>query len=229
MTELTPIYAFRRKGQPDFCTCNLARYSELRFKQHMYEVEIFYYPHQVEAALEQARKEGVAEGGAIPMKYRRMAFNAQLQDDVRELRAKLTEAEAQAVQYVTALWGIIDDIDSYGDMAKSNDSVFRKLTEKRQKDRWNTGITCDGYTLAIPNTEALTTLLAAERERCAAVIMSRRNNRFADNRTIWPMRVTATSAETTCPSRRRSSVATRKFLHHLRPSFTFLPRWNISS
>jgi hypothetical protein len=25
------------------------------------------------------------------------------------------------------------------------------------------------------------------------------------------------------------SVATRKFLNHLRPSFTFLPRWNISS
>ena len=26
-----------------------------------------------------------------------------------------------------------------------------------------------------------------------------------------------------------ASVATRKFLNHLRPSFTFLPRWNISS
>jgi hypothetical protein len=26
-----------------------------------------------------------------------------------------------------------------------------------------------------------------------------------------------------------ASVATRKFLNHLRPSFTYLPRWNISS
>jgi hypothetical protein len=26
-----------------------------------------------------------------------------------------------------------------------------------------------------------------------------------------------------------TSVAIRKFLNHLRPSFTFLPRWNISS
>jgi len=25
-----------------------------------------------------------------------------------------------------------------------------------------------------------------------------------------------------------ASVVTRKFINHLRPSFTFLPRWNIS-
>ena len=27
---------------------------------------------------------------------------------------------------------------------------------------------------------------------------------------------------------RYPSVVTRKFINHLRPSFTFLPRWNIS-
>ena len=32
-------------------------------------------------------------------------------------------------------------------MAKSDDKFFRKLVERRQKDRWKTGISSDGYTL----------------------------------------------------------------------------------
>jgi hypothetical protein len=34
------------------------------------------------------------------------------------------------------LWRIIDNIDTFGDMAKSNDEVFRSLTEKEQQKRW---------------------------------------------------------------------------------------------
>ena len=52
---------------------------------------------------------------------------------------------------IESLWSIIDDIDSYGDVAKSNDKLYRELVEQRQKDRWNTGITTDGYTLNIPS------------------------------------------------------------------------------
>ncbi len=47
------------------------------------------------------------------------------------------EALIKTIEY---LWCIIDDIGTYGDMAKSNDKLFRELTEKRQKDRWKTGI-----------------------------------------------------------------------------------------
>ena len=45
------------------------------------------------------------------------------------------------------LWTIIDDIDTYGDMAKGNDKMFRKLVEDAQKRRWETGIESDGYSL----------------------------------------------------------------------------------
>jgi hypothetical protein len=49
---------------------------------------------------------------------------------------------------INELWAIIDDIDSYGDMAKDDDKLFRKLVERRQLDRWNnTDIRTDGYSL----------------------------------------------------------------------------------
>jgi hypothetical protein len=49
---------------------------------------------------------------------------------------------------INELWAIIDDIDSYGDLAKDDDKLFRKLVERRQLDRWNnTDIRTDGYSL----------------------------------------------------------------------------------
>ena len=36
------VYAFRRKGLADFCTCDEARYEELSNKQHLFETRIFY-------------------------------------------------------------------------------------------------------------------------------------------------------------------------------------------
>ena len=64
--------------------------------------------------------------------------------DAYEDIAKQRDELLAAVEY---LWNIIDDIDTYGDVAKSNDRLFRKLVERRQSDRWKTGITTDGYTL----------------------------------------------------------------------------------
>jgi len=37
-----PVYAFRRKGLDDFCTCDERRYLELQGKPHLFEVAIFY-------------------------------------------------------------------------------------------------------------------------------------------------------------------------------------------
>ena len=45
------------------------------------------------------------------------------------------------------LWQIIDDIDTAGDMAKSNDKAYREIVERKQRLRWKTGITTDGYDL----------------------------------------------------------------------------------
>lgn len=41
LDRLIPIYAFRRKGQPEFCTCDYERYSELSSKD-LFETKIFY-------------------------------------------------------------------------------------------------------------------------------------------------------------------------------------------
>lgn len=51
---------------------------------------------------------------------------------------------------IEQLWSIIDDIDTYSDFAKVDDIAYRQLVENRQKDRWHTGITTDGYGLIIP-------------------------------------------------------------------------------
>ena len=66
-----------------------------------------------------------------------------LQADNDALRQKVAGLEATA----TALWGCLDDIDTYSDMAKGDDKLYRSLVERRQNDRWKTGITTDGYSL----------------------------------------------------------------------------------
>lgn len=59
------------------------------------------------------------------------------------------EAELEGV--VKFLWGIIDDIDTISDVAKSNDVAYRNMVEKKQKTRWDCGITTDGYELDLSN------------------------------------------------------------------------------
>lgn len=52
-------------------------------------------------------------------------------------------------EIINKLWDIIDDIDTYGDMAKDDDKLYRNLVERKQKERWRLPITCDGYTLEV--------------------------------------------------------------------------------
>ena len=40
-------------------------------------------------------------------------------------------AMKQALEALEKLWDIIDDIDTYGDMAKSDDKLYRSLVERR--------------------------------------------------------------------------------------------------
>lgn len=67
--------------------------------------------------------------------------------EYRQLHSTINLEYQTLIDTIECLWSIIDDIDYYGDMAKGNDKLFRNLTEKRQSDRWSTGITTDGYTL----------------------------------------------------------------------------------
>ena len=50
------------------------------------------------------------------------------------------------------LWQIIDDIDTYSDMAKSDDKLYRSLVERKQKLRFEI-LTSDGYDLYLPGEE----------------------------------------------------------------------------
>jgi hypothetical protein len=88
-----------------------------------------------------------------------------LEKPITALRSALESAEnveQEPVAVIEQLWAIIDDIDTYGDMAKSDDKLFRALVERRQKDRWKTGITTDGYTLTIPNHPAPAVLCVSQ-------------------------------------------------------------------
>ena len=68
-------------------------------------------------------------------------------------------AMKQALEALEKLWDIIDDIDTYGDMVKSDDKLYRSLVERRQRQRFEqTGISTDGYEL---NGGAITTLRQA--------------------------------------------------------------------
>lgn len=46
------------------------------------------------------------------------------------------------------LWNMLDDIDTYSDLAKSNDKFYRELVENKQKERMNV-FKSDGYNLFI--------------------------------------------------------------------------------
>jgi hypothetical protein len=58
------------------------------------------------------------------------------------------EALRLALEALEKLWNIIDDIDTYSDMAKADEKLYRSLVERRQRQRFEeTGISTDGYDL----------------------------------------------------------------------------------
>jgi len=57
--------------------------------------------------------------------------------------------EPTEIGIIEFLWQLLDDIDTVSDMVKSDDAAYRKMVEKIQKRRWETGIDCDGYKLDI--------------------------------------------------------------------------------
>ena len=69
------------------------------------------------------------------------------------------EAEVMRLrEIIEKLWVVIDDIDTYSDMAKADDKLYRSLVERRQKDRWGTRINCDGHKLEFPTPFTTTAL-----------------------------------------------------------------------
>ena len=65
---------------------------------------------------------------------------------------------------VEFLWGLLDDIDTADDMFKENSEGYRKYAQNKQKQRWATGITTDGYTVTMPRHREVDELKAALKE-----------------------------------------------------------------
>lgn len=49
-------------------------------------------------------------------------------------------------QAAIRLWQMLDDIDTYSDMAKGDDKFYRKLVERKQRERMKVMVS-DGYSL----------------------------------------------------------------------------------
>ena len=55
-----PVYAFRRKGLDDFCTCDEHRYNELAQKHTLFEVKVLYHSPPTAEQIEQETAEAIA-------------------------------------------------------------------------------------------------------------------------------------------------------------------------
>lgn len=84
------------------------------------------------------------------------------------------EAMKLALEALEKLWNIIDDIDTYGDIAKADEKLYRILVERRQRTRFEeTGISTDGYTLIGGAITAIKEALAQpEQEPVASIFIS---------------------------------------------------------
>lgn len=72
-----------------------------------------------------------------------MTSNASTEKEERILVTEFTDVE-KLQSAVNHLYMLLDDIDTIGDLAKGDDSVYRRLVEKKQRLK-NLFITSDGY------------------------------------------------------------------------------------
>ena len=61
--ETEPVYAFRRKGLDEFCTCDKRRYDELAGKPDLFEVTVFYTAPVDAVNMSQERVDETAKSG----------------------------------------------------------------------------------------------------------------------------------------------------------------------
>jgi hypothetical protein len=66
----------------------------------------------------------------------------------------LTEAEGLDYRAIAVfLWSLLDDIDTAGDITKSNDVAYRSMAEKIQRRRFEVSAS-DGYEIAFTSNPA---------------------------------------------------------------------------
>jgi len=82
-----PVFAFRRKGLDDFCTCTEERYAELSTKPNLFETRIFYTTPQPTQA----------QAGAVPL------TDEQLAEIMRETWGCASIAPRHAIGFARAI------------------------------------------------------------------------------------------------------------------------------
>ena len=82
-----PVFAFRRKGLDDFCTCTEERYAELSAKPNLFETRIFYTAPQPTQA----------QAGAVPL------TDEQLAEMMRETWGCASIAPRHAIGFARAI------------------------------------------------------------------------------------------------------------------------------
>lgn len=83
-------------------------------------------------------------GHYLYMKWKAHHFEKKLRPNPKPM----TDREAAIF-----LFGLLDDIDTVSDIAKSNDKAYRRMVEKIQNRRWECGMTTDGYKVYMPGEE----------------------------------------------------------------------------
>ncbi|WP_374520317.1 hypothetical protein [Hydrogenophaga sp.] len=84
LAQQAPVYAFRRRGLNDYCTCTKERYDELSAKPRLFEVSVFYRhpaPQQAEALADSCAAKADRIDRLGEMVQRLQAENAALKHD----------------------------------------------------------------------------------------------------------------------------------------------------
>ena len=124
-----PVYAFRRKGLDDFCTCDKRRFDELSQKTTLFEVRVFYHiPPSVESLQSRIAEldSQLAEAKKDAERYRwlRDTLTSAVGGGVRVNDAALVYEESEPCEAVQVYWYPDTPVGFYESKADSLDEAI---------------------------------------------------------------------------------------------------------
>jgi hypothetical protein len=141
--ETEPVYAFRRKGLDEFCTCDKRRYDELAGKPDLFEVTVFYTAPVDAVNMSQERVDETAKREHEPYGY--LWFTHQMERRFTHYRPKEEQRIGEVTPIYTAPpkreWVGIDEKEVawlwfwMGNREKINGYEFAKTIEAKLKER----------------------------------------------------------------------------------------------
>ncbi len=141
--ETEPVYAFRRKGLDEFCTCDKRRYDELAGKPDLFEVTVFYTAPVDAVNMSQERVDETAKREHEPYGY--LWFTHQMERRFTHYRPKEEQRIGEVTPIYTAPpkreWVGIDEKEVawlwfwMGNREKINGYEFAKAIEAKLKER----------------------------------------------------------------------------------------------